>query len=255
MVLGCARQASFGTSGEVDLAKNCVDVGLFTNRLEEMRLFYGERIGLKFEETLSLGAGNHQHRFALCGSVLKINHAPGPLGPRGVGGYCRLVIADSRYSTPRELADPDGNLVELRPLGIDDVNRIEIVLGVTDEDAFERFYGDALGGVRIAPRRFRIGQSVISFAHDTHLRKPVVGASDSPQEALAALRAVGFRYITIQVRDCNREHHRLMRLGVTQGSAPVTLGEVARISFIRDPDGNWIEISQRASLTGLLPKD
>jgi lactoylglutathione lyase len=32
------------------------------------------------------------------------------------------------------------------------------------------------------------------------------------------------------------------------------LGETARISFILDPDGNWIEISQRASLTGALPK-
>ena len=255
MVLGCARQASFGTSGEVDLAKNCVDVGLFTTRLEEMRLFYGERIGLKFEEVLSLGAGSHQHRFALRGSVLKINHGPGALGPRGVGGYRRLVIADSRYSTPTELADPDGNLLELRPPGTGDVNQIEIVLAVTDEDAFERFYGDALGGVRIAPRRFRIGQSVISFAHDHDVRKVAHGGSDSPTEALAALRAIGFRYLTIQVRDCNWEHHRLMRMGVTQGSAPVTLGEVARISFIRDPDGNWIELSQRASLTGALPKD
>jgi lactoylglutathione lyase len=34
--------------------------------------------------------------------------------------------------------------------------------------------------------------------------------------------------------------------------APVTLGTTARISFIRDPDGNWIELSQRASLTGSL---
>jgi hypothetical protein len=33
----------------------------------------------------------------------------------------------------------------------------------------------------------------------------------------------------------------------------VTLGTVARISFIRDPDGNFIEVSQRASLTGSLP--
>ena len=32
-------------------------------------------------------------------------------------------------------------------------------------------------------------------------------------------------------------------------AALVTLGRVARISFIRDPDGNFIEISQRASLT------
>jgi lactoylglutathione lyase len=32
----------------------------------------------------------------------------------------------------------------------------------------------------------------------------------------------------------------------------VTLGSTARISMVRDPDGNWIELSQRASLTGSL---
>lgn len=43
-------------------------------------------------------------------------------------------------------------------------------------------------------------------------------------------------------------------MGVWAGAAPVTLGKVARICFVRDPDGNWIEISQRASLTGKLPE-
>jgi len=44
-----------------------------------------------------------------------------------------------------------------------------------------------------------------------------------------------------------------MSMGVWEGAPPATLGTVARICFIRDPDGNWIEISQRASLTGALP--
>jgi lactoylglutathione lyase len=33
---------------------------------------------------------------------------------------------------------------------------------------------------------------------------------------------------------------------------PTTLGTTARISMLCDPDGNWIEISQRASITGSL---
>ena len=37
--------------------------------------------------------------------------------------------------------------------------------------------------------------------------------------------------------------------------APVTLGEVARISMILDPDGNWIELSRRASIVGSLSDD
>jgi len=56
------------------------------------------------------------------------------------------------------------------------------------------------------------------------------------------------------VKDCDAEHKRFLSMGVWEGAPPVTLGKVARISFIRDPDGNWIEISQRASLTGALPQ-
>jgi catechol 2,3-dioxygenase-like lactoylglutathione lyase family enzyme len=239
----------------MELAKNCIDVGLFTNRLAEMRAFYGERIGLKLEEILPLGGGLQQHRFALCGSVLKINHSRERLGPRLAAGYCRLAIADSRLPLQPGLADPDGNYVELRPPHRAGVDQIEIAIGVSDEDAFERFYGDALGAERIEPRRFKIGRTVISFAHDLRARKAPVAGSQSAIEAVASMRAVGFRYITIQVRDCDAEHRRLIRLGVSEGSAPITLGAVARICFVRDPDGNWIEISQRASLTGPLPKD
>ena len=39
---------------------------------------------------------------------------------------------------------------------------------------------------------------------------------------------------------------------VREGFAPVTLGDVARISMILDPDGNWIELSRRASIVGSL---
>jgi hypothetical protein len=40
--------------------------------------------------------------------------------------------------------------------------------------------------------------------------------------------------------------------GGREALAPTTLGTTARISMVRDPDGNFIELSQRASLTGSL---
>jgi hypothetical protein len=40
--------------------------------------------------------------------------------------------------------------------------------------------------------------------------------------------------------------------GRGEGLAQVTLGNVARISMILDPDGNWIELSRRASIVGSL---
>jgi hypothetical protein len=67
------------------------------------------------------------------------------------------------------------------------------------------------------------------------------------------MRSRGLRYLTVHVRDVRAEHARLLALGWTEGTAPIKLGETAYISFVLDPDGVPIEISQRASLTGPLP--
>jgi catechol 2,3-dioxygenase-like lactoylglutathione lyase family enzyme len=123
----------------MDLAKQFIDVGIFTNRIDEMRTFYAEQIHLPYEELLPVGAGVKQHRFGLQGSVLKINHARDPLPPRKPGGYQRLTISDASIATPSTLRDPDGNDIELVPRGQHGVTQIEIHLGVTDEAAFANF--------------------------------------------------------------------------------------------------------------------
>jgi lactoylglutathione lyase len=78
-------------------------------------------------------------------------------------------------------------------------------------------------------------------------------AADASAAAVGPMQAQGYRYLTVQVRNCDAEHAGIVARGGAEGRAPVTLGTTARISFVRDPDGNWIEISQRASLTGPLP--
>ncbi len=239
----------------MELVKDCVDVGIFTNQLDEIRAFYGERIGLPYEELLPVGGGVRQYRYGLLGSVLKINHSRDPLAGKIRGGYARITIADPRTPMPLRLADPDGNQIELVPTGHFGVNQIDIHLEVTNEEDFDRFYGSALGAAKIAPRRYRLGKTILSFEGEPQARRAERSTAKSAAEALVAMRAAGIRYITLQVRDCNAEFKRLISMGVWEGSPPVTLGEVARICFIRDPDGNWIEISQRASLTGPVPKD
>lgn len=238
----------------MELAKNCLDLGLFTNRLDEMKKFYGERLRLPYEELLPLGGAMQQHRYGLLGSVLKINHSRDPLPQRSPGGgYRRLTISDPHIPGPLELTDPDGNSVELVAAGQRGIRQIEIHLGVTSEADFGKFYGEALCGERVGERRYRIGETILSFAHDPAARRADKSASQTAVEVIASMRAVGFRYCTLQVKNCDAEHRRFLSMGVWEGAAPVTLGKVARISFIRDPDGNWIEISQRASLTGALP--
>jgi catechol 2,3-dioxygenase-like lactoylglutathione lyase family enzyme len=238
----------------MELAKRCIDVGFFTNRLDEMRAFYGERLKLPYEEMLPVGGGVQQHRYGLLGSVLKVNHSRAPLPPRVAGGYRRVSIADPRTPMPFQLQDPDGNDIELVPKGQRGIDQIEISLAVTDEAAFDKFYGDGLEAEKIGTRRYRLGETILSFAHDASARRAERPSSSTAADILVTMRAVGFRYITIQVKDCDAVHRRLLAMGVAEGSPPITLGAVARISFVRDPDGNFIEISQRASLTGALPK-
>ena len=237
----------------MELAKRFVDVGIFTNRLDEMRAFYAEQIRLPYEELLPVGGGVRQYRYGLLGSVLKINHSRNPLSPRIAGGYRMLSISDSRTPMPIPMQDPDGNDIELVPTGNRGVNQIEIHIGVTDEVAFDHFYGDAMQAERLAAGRFKLGETIISFRHDPAAILAQKSATASAADVIASMRAVGMRYITVQVRDVDAEHRRFMSMGVWEGAAPVSLGAVARISFIRDPDGNFIEISQRASLTGPLP--
>lgn len=69
------------------LAKNCLDVGLFTTNLEPMLEFWQHEVGLPFEEVLPVGGGVHQHRHGLNGAVLKINHVHGELPDDGPSGY------------------------------------------------------------------------------------------------------------------------------------------------------------------------
>jgi catechol-2,3-dioxygenase len=165
------------------------------------------------------------------------------------------IVGASDHTVTHSLyiEDPDGNEIELVPSGQRGVNQIEIQIGVTDEAAFEKFYGDALGAERLSAGRFKLGETIFSFQRDAAAVRAPKSPPGSAMDALATMRAVGMRYVTVQVRDCDGEHRRLMSMGVWEGAAPVTLGAVARISFIRDPDGNFIEISQRASLTGPIP--
>src|SRR3546814_133261 len=171
---------------------------------------------------------------------MKINHARYgvPEGPRS--GYRELTIAREGLAAPVTLTDPDGNRGRLVPPGTDGVERIAVRLGVRDPETHRRFYAEALELSEVEAGTFRCGDSLIRFAHDP----------DAPADAV--YEATGFRYLTIQVLKTDAEHAGILARGGTEGRAPVTLGTTARISFVRDPDGNWIEISQRASLTGSL---
>lgn len=221
------------------LAKDCIDVGVQTNQREPMLEFWGQTVGLPYEELLKVGGGVHQHRHSLNGSVFKLNNVRNELTSDPTG-YRELIIARDGTDTPHTLTDPDGNRVTLVPPGTHGIDRIGIRLGVRSIETFTRFYVDVLQIEQLADNRFRWGTTVFLLDEDP---------GHSP---CASMSGRGYRYLTVQVWDVDAEHAGVLERGGTEGRAPVTLGTTARISFIKDPDGNWIEVSQRASLTGAL---
>jgi len=225
--------------GGVRLAKPRIDIGLSTNRVDALLPFWQREVGAVFDHLLSIRRGQDQYRHDIAGSVLKINQHGEPL-PVTPSGYAELLVARAGLELPVSLSDPDGNRVTLVPPGFDAVTQIGVRLAVRDVDAHRRFYVDALGLTEERAGAFRAGESVILCERD----------ATAPADA--DMRGLGWRYITFQVFKVDEEHAHVVAHGGVQALAPVTLGTTARISMVRDPDGNWIELSQRASIVGTL---
>jgi catechol 2,3-dioxygenase-like lactoylglutathione lyase family enzyme len=229
----------------MELARPQVDVGIFTNNIDEMKAFYGDTLGLAFESILPVGGGFRQHRYLANGSVIKLMDSRDPLPRRHPGGYETLIIATSKVSTAEVLTDPDGNTVELVPPGRDDVTQIEMRVGVTNVDAYEDFYLKACGAKPIGGNRYKIGETIFAAFRDPGAQRAKVAPFANPLEVVKAMAARGIRYVTMQVRDCDGAFKDLTAAGASEAVRPANFGTVARICFVRDPDGNFVEISQR----------
>lgn len=224
----------------MDLAKPHLDVGLFTNLREPQLAFWQTDAGLEYDHVGKLGGGMQQHRHHANGSIIKVNHAREPLAAAPASGIVRVRIARPGLTAPRELADPDGNRVLLVPPGHDGVTGIAVELQVNERDAHDRFWRHAM--------QFESPSPGVYVCGDTR----VIVTGEARVERCDDWRARGWRYTTVQVRDCVREHAGILARGGAEGATPRLLGETVRFSFVRDPDGNYIEISQRASLVGHL---
>jgi catechol 2,3-dioxygenase-like lactoylglutathione lyase family enzyme len=224
------------------LAKRVIDIGLSTNTLEPMLRFWQQDAAVRFDHVLPVRRGQKQYRHDEQGSVIKLNHHTEPLPDAAPSGYRELIIAREGLQAPRRMADPDGNSVQLVPPGHEGITQIGVAMAVRSLSAHRKFYGDIILGFAEQPwsggAAFRLGDSLVLLAEDR------AATVDPPRQAR------GWRYITLQVSDIDAVHDELRSKGVREGLAPITLGDVARISMILDPDGNWIELSRRASIVG-----
>ena len=131
----------------------------------------------------------------------------------------------------------------LVPPGWRGITQAGIRLAVRSLEAHRAFYAGALGlaeEVWEGGAAFRAGETLLILEV----------AADAPSDA--TMPGTGWRYITFQVFRVDADHARVLAAGGREAMPPTTLGTTARISMVRDPDGNWIELSQRASIVGTL---
>lgn len=220
------------------LAKNHLDIGLFTNDIAAHRAFWSGTAGLRLDHELALGIdGIVQSRYDAHDSVIKVNDCPNPLPAQPRSGYVGLTIA--RPGQPAwEGQHPGGDSVRLVPPGTDGVVGIGVTVSTRDPGRMMAFYIEALELEAVAPNVARCGDSLLFV---------VEGPGGS---RTAEFIGPNFRYLTIQIFDCDAVCAQVAARGGQIGRAAVTLPDVARYGFVLDPDGNWIEISERFSLTG-----
>lgn len=223
-------------------AKPCIDVALMTDQLDASKAFWQDEVGVAFEETLHPQRGMAQHRFAMNGSVLKVNHVEA-LPPSPLSGIRELWIARDGVGEAHALVGPGGERVRLVPTGERGVEGIGVVMHVRDREAHTAFYRDILGFAEDA------GSSALRCGHSLLLLE---ATRDAPSDA--SIIGPGYRYLTVQIFSCETAHRRALELGAREGAPPRRAGDVAIYSMVRDPDGNWVELSQRASLTGPLDR-
>jgi predicted enzyme related to lactoylglutathione lyase len=205
-----------------------------------MLAFWKREAGAVFDHVLPIRRGVKQYRHDISGSVLKINNHYEPLPQRRPSGYSELLIARDDIAAERKLRDPDGNAVRLVPTGAYGITQVGIRLHVRNMATHRTFFTNALELNEVAEGIFRAGATLILLEQSAN------ATGD------ASVDGIGWRYITFQVFKVDQEHARILDRGGQEAMKPTTLGDTARISMIRDPDGNWIEISQRASLVGSL---
>ena len=176
------------------LAKNHLDLGLFSTNINSDIDFWQNIVGLNFEETLSLDkpvvpGPTTQYRHDANGSVIKVNHFQDKMPylkstPSGLKGLsiARDISNELNYETN------SGEFVRVLPRGTDGIQGIAVTITSENPSRLENFYVKVLQFESVAPLKCRCGDTVLIFKRNRRTEtKTFVGE--------------GFRYLTIQVYD------------------------------------------------------
>lgn len=225
------------------LAKPCLDIGLSSHVSDGAPEFWEHTVGLPVDHVLPIAPGHKQFRYFAGQSVVKVNvtDTPPPDAPKS--GYRSLWLPGAAGAPARTLTCPSGAEVRLVAPGTEGLVETAILMAVVHPERHCRFFGEALGFERVqwsGGMGVRAGKTLLLFEK---------GADVAPEAGIAGR---GWRYITVQVFKVDEDHARVLAAGGREARPPMTMGTTARFSMVLDPDGNWIELSQRASLVGRL---
>jgi catechol 2,3-dioxygenase-like lactoylglutathione lyase family enzyme len=220
------------------LARDKFDVGLLTAQPEAALAFWSGARGLPVVLTMEPVPGVVQHKLGLQGAVLKVNGVAAGLAPHArLAGLRVLRTVDAGVADAVHARDPDGNVVELVPPG-GALRSFGVHFAVSDEEATAHFYAEVLRLERIGDRTYDLAGADLSFSWSPDVLRGKQGGG------------AGYGYLTLQVMDVHEAHALLVRRGATEMQAPsdTAFAGGSSVSFVADPDGNRIEISQRPDL-------
>ena len=229
------------------LAKNHLDLGLFSENISSDTHFWQAIIGLHFEGHISLNkpvvpGPTLQYRHDANGSVIKVNDFQEQLphtrnAPSGIRGLS--IARDVQEEVEHETSG--GEFVRIIPKGKDEISGIAITMASENPGRLEHFYTEVMQFESIGKYKCRCGDSILILERGK-------GATETD-----TFVGTGFRYLTIQVFDADESCESIKKRGGRIAMEPIWVGDIAKVGFALDPDGNWLEISARASLTGISP--
>ena len=215
-------------------AKNCFDIGLMVDisafRLEDWTI----GLGLEVDQVIEI-EGLRQHRFHVDQAVLKVNVAIDPLPAGPLPGFASFAIRGRRFIV-RDGAPVLSENDPAATAGVPDQHGLDVEIVSPSVDDAMRFYTEVLGLEKAGSASVRCGSGIVSFR-----------TGEGPADG-ALLMGPGIRYLTLQVFDADEACAKVAAGGGRVSRAPVNFGDVARYGFVLDPDGNWIELSARASV-------
>jgi lactoylglutathione lyase len=224
--------------GAFRITRDLFDIGLFSDN-PAMPQFYEHELGLPYVDVLQHSPTYQERFYEVNGASLKINYSIEPMQP-GSSGYRGLLIARDDVATPQTVTDPDGLEITLVPRGAPGASTLGVRVAVADVDRQRDFLVDALDATED-------GEDLVVGSTRFLVERATGATTPTPTWRR------GFNYVLIAVDDAAAAHDALIAAGAVHGMRPIRLADRCVFSWVRDPNGNWVEIVQYAADTGELP--